>query len=199
MRRHGQTLVLVRHGETEWSATGRHTSRTDVALTERGEQLARALGRRLEELGIVPTACLSSPRRRAVDTARLAGLGDGLVTDERLRELDYGEYEGRTTADIRSERPSWNLFRDGCPGGETLAQAGRRADDLLAALAPEEGEGDVALVGHGHFSRILGARYIGLPAADARYLALSTASICILGHEHEWRAVVLWNDQPRPG
>ena len=192
-------LVLVRHGETEWSATGRHTSRTDVPLTERGEELAGALGRRLQELGIAPTVCLSSPRRRAVDTARLAGLGDGLVRDERLRELDYGQYEGRTTVDIRAERPDWNLFRDASPGGETLAQAGRRADDLLAALAPEEGDGDVALVGHGHFSRILAARYLRLDAEWARCLALGTASLSLLGHEHEWRAVVLWNDQPRPG
>lgn len=188
--------MVVRHGETEWSATGRHTSRTDVPLTERGGELARGLGRRLEELGIAPVVCVSSPRRRAVDTARLAGLGQGLVTDERLRELDYGAYEGRTTADIRSERPDWDLFRDGCPGGETLAEAGRRADDLLAALAPEDGDGDVAVVGHGHFSRILAARYLGLDAERARCLALGTASLSILGHEHEWRALRLWNDQP---
>ena len=170
-------LVLVRHGETEWSATGRHTSRTDVPLTARGEELARTLGRRVEELGMVPTACLSSPRRRAVDTARFAGLGEALTTDDRLQELDYGEYEGRTTVDIRSERPDWDLFRDGCPGGETPAQAGRRADDLLAELAPEEGQGDVALVGHGHFSRILAARYLGLDAERARFLGLGTASL----------------------
>lgn len=190
--------MLVRHGETEWSAAGRHTSRTDVPLTARGEDLAAALGRRLAELGITPTARLSSPRRRAVDTARLAGLDQGLATDERLRELDYGEYEGRTTVDIRSERPAWDLFRDGCPGGETLADAGRRADELLASLAPEEGQGDVALLGHGHFSRILAARYLGFDPESARHLALGTASLSLLGHEHEWRAVVLWNDQPRP-
>ena len=192
-------LVLVRHGETEWSATGRHTSRTDVPLTARGEELARTLGRRLEELGLAPAAFLSSPRRRAVDTARLAGFGQAVATDERLQEIDYGEYEGRTTVDIRSQRPDWDLFRDACPGGETLAQAARRADDLLAELAPEEGQGDVALVGHGHFSRILAARYLGFDAERARCLALGTASLSVLAHEHEWRAVVLWNDQPRPG
>lgn len=190
-------LVLVRHGETEWSATGRHTSRTDVPLTARGEELARTLGRRLDELGLAPAACLSSPRRRALDTARLAGLGDGLVADERLRELDYGGYEGRTTVEIRSARPDWDLFRDGCPGGERLAEAGARADDLLASLAPEEDDGDVALVGHGHFSRILAARYLRLDPEWARCLALGTASLSVLGHEHEWRAMVLWNDQPR--
>jgi broad specificity phosphatase PhoE len=192
-------LVIVRHGETEWSATGRHTSRTDVPLTARGEELARTLGNRLEELGIARTVAVSSPRRRAVDTARLAGLGNGMATDDRLRELDYGDYEGRTTVEIRSERPGWNLFRDACPGGETLPEAGRRADDLLAAVAPEEGEGDVALVGHGHFSRILAARYLGFDAEWARCLGLGTASVSVLAHEHEWRALVLWNDQPRPG
>ncbi len=192
-------LVLLRHGETEWSATGRHTSRTDVPLTERGRELARTLGGRLEELGLAPTICLSSPRERAVETAHLAGLGEVLATDERLRELDYGEYEGLTTVDIRSERPTWNLFRDACPGGETLAEAGARADDLLTSLAREEGAGDVALAGHGHFSRILAARYLGLDAPWARCLGLGTASISVLAHEHEWRALTLWNDQPRPG
>jgi broad specificity phosphatase PhoE len=191
-------LVLIRHGETEWSASGRHTSRTDVPLTARGEELAGALGLRLGQLGIRPTVRLSSPRQRAVATAHLAGLGEGLVTDERLRELDYGDYEGRTTVDIRAQRPTWNLFRDASPGGETLAEAGARADDLLASLAPEEGEGDVALVGHGHFSRILAARYLGLDAPWAHCLGLGTASISLLGHEHEWRAITLWNDQPRP-
>ncbi len=191
-------LVLLRHGETEWSARGRHTSRTDVPLTDRGRTLAGTLGRRLEDLGLAPTRCLSSPRVRAVETAKLAGLSEILSTDDRLRELDYGEYEGRTTVDIRSERPTWNLFRDACPGGETLAEAGARADDLLASLSPEEGTGDVALVGHGHFSRILAARYLDLDAEWARCLGLGTASISVLGHEHEWRAVLLWNDQPRP-
>ena len=189
-------LVVVRHGATEWSANGRHTGRSDIALTPVGQEAATALGRRLVELGVVPGRCLSSPRIRAVETARLAGLGEQLVTDERLAELDYGDYEGRTTADIRNERPDWDLFRDGCPGGETLADAGGRADDLLASIAAEEGDGDVALVGHGHFSRILATRYIGLPAEEARHLALGTASLSLLAHEHEWRAILLWNDQP---
>ncbi len=188
-------LVIVRHGETEWSADGRHTGSTDIPLTPAGRAAATALARRLVELGVAPVRCLSSPRTRAVETARLAGLGDNLVTDERLSELDYGDYEGRTTVDIRAERPGWDLFRDSCPGGETLDAAGRRADDLLASLAPEEGDGDVALAGHGHFSRILAARYLGLPAEQARHLALGTASLSLLGHEHEWRAVLLWNDQ----
>lgn len=183
----------MRHGETEWAAGGRHTGRTDVPLTQAGEEAARSLGRRLAELGVLPTVRLSSPRRRAVDTAVLAGLGEGLVIDDRLAELDYGDYEGRTTADIRAEHPSWDLFRDGCPHGETIEAAGQRADDLLAELAPEEGDGDVALAGHGHFSRIVAARYLGLAPSEARHLALDTASLSLLGHEHEWRAVRLWN------
>jgi probable phosphoglycerate mutase len=188
-------LVFLRHGETEWSATGKHTSRTDVPLTPAGEEAARALGRRLGELGLAPARRLSSPRRRAVDTARLAGLGDGLETDERLAEVDYGEYEGLTTVEIRRDRPSWVLWRDGSPGGEAMEGAGRRADDLLAFLAPDDGEGDVALVGHGHFLRILAARYVGLSPSQARHLTLGTASLSVLGHEHEWRAVLLWNDR----
>ena len=188
-------LVLVRHGETEWSATGRHTGRTDVPLTPAGEEAAHALGRRLADLGVAPVRRVSSPRRRAADTAHLAGLGDGLEIDPRLAEVDYGEYEGRTTVDIRRERPSWVLWRDGCPGGETMDDAGRRADALLAGLAPEEGEGDVALVGHGHFLRIVAARYLDLSPSQARHLGLGTASISLLGHEHEWRALHLWNDR----
>jgi len=188
-------LVIVRHGETEWSASGRHTGRTDIALTPAGEAAARGLGRSLAELGVAPTVRLSSPRARAIETARLAGLGDGLVTDDRLAELDYGDYEGRTTVDIRAERPTWDLFRDGCPGGETVEAAGRRADDLLSSLAPEGGDGDVALAGHGHFSRILAARYLGLAAEQARHFALGTASLSLLGHEHEWRCLLLWNGE----
>lgn len=188
-------IVVIRHGETEWSATGRHTGRTDVALTAPGEAAARALGRRLAEMGVVPTVVRSSPRRRAVDTAVAAGLGDRLVLDERLAEVDYGDDEGRTTAEIRRDRPTWDLFRDGPAGGETVDDAGRRADDVLAGIAPEDGDGDVAVVGHGHFSRILAARYLGFAPSEARHLALGTASISILGHEHEWRAVWLWNLQ----
>lgn len=188
-------LVIVRHGETEWSASGQHTGSTDIPLTAGGEAAARRLGDQLKALGLAPVRVLSSPRQRALATARLAGLGANLEVTDLLQELDYGAYEGRTTADIREERPTWDLFRDACPGGETLESAGERADRLLAQLAPEEGSGDVAVVGHGHFSRILGARYIGLAAADARYLALSTASISVLGHEHEWRAIMLWNTQ----
>jgi len=192
-------LVIVRHGETEWSRSGQHTGSTDIELTPAGKAGATALGHRLRELGLAPTIRLSSPRVRAIETARLAGLGDGLVVDERLCEVDYGDYEGRTTAEIREDRPDWELFRHGCPGGETIEDAGRRADDLLASLATEEGDDVVSLAGHGHFSRVLTARYLGLPTYQARLIALGTASLSVLGHEHEWRALLLWNDQVPAG
>jgi broad specificity phosphatase PhoE len=189
-------LIVLRHGETEWSASGRHTGRTDVPLTPDGERKARLLGQRLVHLGIEPARVLSSPRQRAVNTALFAGLDQHPIEEtELLAELDYGEYEGKTTAEIRAADPSWNLFRDGCPGGESMEQAGRRADRLLAEVAPEDGTGDVALVGHGHFSRILAARYLRLDAAAAQGLALSTATLSILAHEHEWRAMSLWNHE----
>ncbi|MDQ6909943.1 MAG: histidine phosphatase family protein [Actinomycetota bacterium] len=189
-------LIVLRHGETEWSASGRHTGRTDVPLTSDGERKARLLGQRLVHFGIEPVRVLSSPRQRAVNTALLAGLDQHPIEQtELLAELDYGDYEGKTTEEVRAVNPSWNLFRDGCPGGEAIEAAGRRADELIAQVAPEEGSGDVALVGHGHFSRILAARYVGLAASAAQGLALSTASLSILSHEHEWRAIFLWNHQ----
>lgn len=188
-------IILVRHGETEWSATGRHTGRTDVPLTATGEQAARALGERLRALGVVPVRCISSPRRRAVDTARLAGLGRALEVDDRLAELDYGDYEGRTTVEIRAERRGWDLFRDSSPGGENIDEAGLRADSFLSDLEPDAGDGDVAVVGHGHFLRILAARYLDLPPSQARHFALGTASLSLLGHEHHWRAIHLWNER----
>lgn len=189
-------LIILRHGETEWSASGRHTGRTDVPLTFEGERKARLLGQRLVHFGIEPVRVLTSPRRRAVDTALLAGLGQHPIEQtDLLAELDYGEYEGKTTEEILSERPSWDLFRDGCPGGETLEAAGKRADKLIDQIAPEDGSGDVALVGHGHFSRILAARYLGFAAPAAQHFALNTASLSILGHEHTWRAMLLWNHE----
>jgi probable phosphoglycerate mutase len=163
-----------------------------VALTEDGERQAQRIGQRLHQLRVTPARVLSSPRRRALDTARLAGWDTPEVT-HLLVELDYGEYEGRTTADIRSERADWDLFRDGCPGGETLPQAAGRARRLLADLAPDDGDGDIVLFGHGHFLRILGTTYLGLRPEQARHLALDTASISLLGHEHEWRAIRAWN------
>jgi len=136
---------------------------------------------------------LASPRERALETAHLAGFDGRVEVTDSLVELDYGAYEGRTSADIRAERPDWDLFRDGTPGGETLAQAGARADTLLARLDPDQGEGDVALFGHGHFLRVLAARYLGADPLVARHLCLDTASISVLGHEHWWRCLRAWN------
>ena len=185
-------LVLVRHGQTEWSRDGRHTGRTDVPLTPEGQKQARFLGQRLQRLGIQPLRVLSSPRQRALDTARFAGFEMPEVT-HLLVELDYGEYEGRTSVEIRAERPDWDLFGDGSPGGENLEDAAGRAGRLLEDVAPEDGEGDVVLFAHGHILRILAVTYLGQAPEEARHLALDTASISTLGHEHWWRAIRVWN------
>ncbi|TMK89528.1 MAG: hypothetical protein E6G57_00960, partial [Actinobacteria bacterium] len=150
----GKRLVLVRHGETEWSRDGRHTGRTDVPLTREGEKRARFLSQRLRRLGIEPLRVLSSPRQRAIDTARLAGFEMPEIT-HLLAEVDYGEYEGRTSADIRADRPGWDLFTEGTPGGETLSAAAARCQRLLDDIDPEDGRGDVLLFAHGHILRVL--------------------------------------------
>jgi probable phosphoglycerate mutase len=190
MARTGPAVLLVRHGDTEWSRSGQHTSRTDLPLLEDGRPGAEALGRRLADRSFA--LVLSSPLARAHETARLAGLaGVTEVTDD-LRELGYGSYEGRTTADIRAERPGWDLWTDGSPGGEPLAEAAERVDRVIARAAGADG--DVALFAHGHILRILGARWLGLPARTGSHLALSTASLCDLGYERERRVIWLWND-----
>jgi broad specificity phosphatase PhoE len=180
-------IVLARHGETEWSASGKHTSTSDVPLTQRGRAAALGLRERLacREFALV----LASPRRRARDTADLAGFEPEVVPD--LAEIDYGDYEGRTTPEIREQRPGWSLWRDGCPGGETLAQAGVRADRVIArALAAD---GDVALFAHGHILRILTARWLDLPPDRGASFALDTASLSELGFERENRVIRRWN------
>ena len=176
--------MLVRHGATEWSASGQHTSRTDIPLTEAGREAARAL-----VLGREFALVLSSPRVRALQTAELAGFDPEIEPD--LVEVDYGDYEGRTTPEIREQRPGWTLWRDGSPGGETLAQAGERADRVIArALAAD---GDVAIFAHGHILRVLAARWIGLPAEQGARFALDTASVSELGFERETRVIARWN------
>jgi broad specificity phosphatase PhoE len=188
MARNGPAVLLIRHGETEWSKSGQHTSRTDLPLLEEGRRGAEALGRRLGSRSFA--LVLSSPMARALDTARLVGL-DAEITDD-LCELGYGDYEGLTTPQIRTERPGWDLWSDGSPGGEELADASDRVDRVIARA--ERADGDVALFGHGHILRILGARWLGLPAQAAASLALSTASLCDLGYERERRVIWLWND-----
>jgi broad specificity phosphatase PhoE len=184
------TVVLVRHGATEWSVTGQHTSRTDLPLTADGRRNAECLRPRLahHDFALV----LTSPLRRARETCELAGLGEQAQLDEDLVELDYGEYEGRTTADIRQERPGWDVWRDDSPEGETPADAGRRADRVIERAL--DAGGDVAIFGHGHMLRILGARWIELEAAGGGRLALSTGAVCELGFERERRVVRAWND-----
>ncbi len=182
--------VLVRHGETEWSVSGQHTGRTDIPLTDEGRRRARALGARLSAWQFARV--LSSPLARALDTCRLAGLGEAVEVTDDLREWDYGEYEGRRTLDIRKERPGWTLWVDGVPGGETVDDVGRRADRVIEAV--HGGGGDVALFAHGHVLRVLAARWIGLPADHGRLLALSTASISVLGWERETAVIERWNE-----
>ena len=185
-------LYLARHGETEWTVSGRHTGRTDVPLTPRGEEQARSLGAELA--GIQVDRVLSSPMSRALETARLAGFGDRVEVTDLLREFDYGEYEGLTSATIREQRPGWDLFRDGCPGGETAPEVAKRVMPLLTELA--EADADAILFGHGHGLRILAVTDLGLEAANARYLYLSTGSLSMLGQEHSWPTVVRWNHVP---
>jgi broad specificity phosphatase PhoE len=187
----GSVVVLVRHGETEWSRTGKHTGRTDVDLTDRGREQARALGEALR--GRRFALVLTSPLARALETCRIAGLGDSAQLRDELMEWDYGEYEGRTTPEIREERPGWTLWRDGVPGGETPADVGVRADRVIAEL--RSADGDVAVFAHAHLLRVLAARWIDLdPSAGGRF-ALDTASVSILGHHRETAVIQLWNDE----
>jgi broad specificity phosphatase PhoE len=177
-------VLLLRHGQTEWSVSMRHTGRTDIPLTERGRELARAAGKVGARLldDHPPALVLTSPRRRAVETAELAGLTSNGV-DQRLAEWDYGEYEGRTTVEIRQTVPGWTLWTHPCPGGESAEQVQARADALLAAVEPARGRGDVVLVGHGHFSRVLTARWIGLPATGGVRFAMDAPAWTVLGDE----------------
>jgi broad specificity phosphatase PhoE len=184
------SVVLVRHGETEWSASGKHTSVTDVPLLDSGRRDAERLRERLagREFALV----LTSPRARARATAELAGFGDVAEVDEDLVEVDYGEYEGLTTPEIRADRPGWSVWEHGSPAGETVDDVGRRADRVIErALAAD---GDAAVFAHGHLLRILAARWLGLPAAFGGQLLLSTGSVSELGFERERRAIALWND-----
>ena len=186
-------IYLARHGETAWSLTGRHTGLTDLPLTEAGECNARRLGERLK--GLTFATVFTSPLQRAVRTCELAGFGAVAQVDGDLVEWNYGDYEGRRGADIRAKRPDWQLFRDGCPGGELPRQVGARADRVVYRLRSIQG--DVLLFSSGHFIRVLAARWIGIgPTVNARSFMLSTASLSALGYEHDLsRPVIrLWND-----
>jgi probable phosphoglycerate mutase len=183
---------LARHGETAWTLSGQHTGLTDLPLTERGERNAHRLGERLRV--IKPVRVFTSPLQRVRRTCELAGFGAAAEVDRDLVEWDYGKYEGRTSAEIHAERPDWELFRDGCPGGESVGQVGARADRVVSRVRAVPG--DVLLFSSGHFLRVLAARWIGLEAAGGRYLFLGTASLSSLGYEHTLSQPVLrlWNE-----
>jgi broad specificity phosphatase PhoE len=185
-------VYLARHGETAWSLSGQHTGRTDLPLTEHGEQQARALGERLRARTIAKV--LTSPSQRARRTAELAGFGEVAEIDPELAEWDYGRYEGRRTVEILAERPDWQMFRDGCPGGESPAEIGARADRVIARI--RDVRRNVAIFSSAHISRVLAARWLGLEPSGGRYLLLSTASLSELGYEHnlDEPAIRLWNE-----
>jgi broad specificity phosphatase PhoE len=182
-------VVLVRHGETEWSRDRRHTGRTDVPLTAEGRRQAERLHDALAEWSF--TRVMTSPLSRALDTCRLAGYGERAELSDALLEWDYGEYEGETTDRIRESRPGWNLWRDGCPGGETAADVGARVDPLVSAL--KQSEGEVAMFAHGHVLRVLAARWLELPAEAGARFWLATATISVLGLERETAVFKRWN------
>jgi len=185
-------FYLGRHGETAWSLSGQHTGRTDLPLTAGGERQAQALGERLR--GLVFAQVLTSPSQRAVRTCELAGFGAAAEIDPDLAEWDYGDYEGRRTAEILTERPDWQLFRDGAPGGESPGQIGARADQAVARIRAVHG--NVLVVSSAHISRVLAARWLGLPPSGGHHFVLSTASLSVLGYEHNLTEPVirLWND-----
>lgn len=179
----------VRHAETEWSRSGRHTSHTDIPLTDAGREVARALGPRLAERRFALVLC--SPLSRARETCALAGFeADARYRDD-LVEFDYGDYEGLTTPQIQEQRPGWNLWRDGCPGGETATDVGVRADRVLEECG--RGGGDALLFAHGHVLRVVAARWLGLEGPSGALFTLDAGTLSVLGHEHEWRALRKWN------
>jgi probable phosphoglycerate mutase len=186
-------LWLIRHGETEWSRSGRHTGRTDIPLTEHGRAVAAALGDRLREIEFA--RILTSPLVRARETCELAGFAKRAEVVADLREWDYGDDEGRTTAGIRTERPGWTVWRDGPRGGETAVEIAERADRVIAGVRAKDER--VAAFGHGHFSRVLAARWIAKPVADGALYRLDTAAICVLAWERETPVLKLWNDTGR--
>jgi probable phosphoglycerate mutase len=186
------SLYLARHGDTAWSKSGQHTGRADIPLTDQGERNARSLGARLKGLSFVKV--LTSPLQRAKRTSELAGFGPVATIDPDLMEWNYGQYEGKRTDEIRQERPNWNLFRDGCPAGETLTDVSTRADRVIGRI--QGCAGDVLLFAHRDFLRILAVRWVKLPAIEAQHFLLTTASLSILGYDHglDQPVIRLWND-----
>ncbi|MBO9122934.1 MULTISPECIES: histidine phosphatase family protein [unclassified Rhizobium] len=184
-------ITLVRHGETEWSLSGRHTGRSDIPLTENGEAAAGHLGPRLE--GLTVAEVWSSPSQRARNTCRLAGFGERMVVKEDLAEWDYGAYEGIKTREILADRPGWQLFRDGCPDGETATDVGARADRIIATI--RAANAPILIFSSSHFLRVLAARWVGLPPEGGAHFVLDTTSVSVLGYEHDLGEPVIrrWN------
>lgn len=184
-------IWLARHGETEWSRDGRHTGLTEIPLTDLGRSQAEALGTRLagHEFALV----LTSPRSRATETARLAGFGDAAVVDPNLAEWDYGALEGRRTVEIASDYPGWMIWTGPWPGGETVDQVSARADRVLGRCLAPDVKGDTLVFGHGHMLRVLAARWLRLPGGSGSLLGLSTATVSVLGWEHERPIIETWN------
>lgn len=191
MAKQGQ-IWLIRHGETAWSLSGAHTSRTDLPLTDRGRELAATIGQALKDKQFA--LVMTSPMRRARETCEAAGFGAVAVVEPELKELDYGDYEGKTTPEIQAERPGWSLWRDGCPNGETFEHAAARAEAVIGRAM--EAEGDVALFAHGHILRILTACWLGQDPRAGRLFALSTGTLSTLGFERENRVITKWNAAP---
>jgi probable phosphoglycerate mutase len=188
----GTQLWLIRHGETEWSLSGQHTSRTDIALTDHGRKRAEELRDYLK--GTVFQAVFVSPMQRARETCQIAGFGSQAVVDDDLKEWDYGVYEGKTTAEIRAQIPGWSVWKDPIVDGETAEQVGLRADHVIArSLTASPGGGNVALFAHAHILRILAARWLGLAAIEGSLFALGTGSVSVLGWEREARVISSWN------
>jgi probable phosphoglycerate mutase len=185
-------LTLVRHGDTEWSLSGRHTGWTDIPLVESGRRQAKLLGGRLA--GRSFALVLSSPLSRALETCRLAGLGDAVTVDPDLREWNYGDLEGLTSDEIRRSMPGWTIWSGPVPGGETADQVGQRADRVIERVMSVDG--DVAIFAHGHLLRVLAARWLGLPADQGALFELATATLSRLGWERERRVIELWNEPP---
>ena len=186
-------IHLVRHGETEWSLSGRHTGRSDIPLTAKGEAAARDVGSRLAGRGFA--AVWSSPSQRARDTCELSGFGAGAIVKDDLAEWDYGAYEGITTKETQASRPGWQLFRDGCPKGEAAGDVGGRADRIISEL--RLANAPILIFSSSHFLRVLGARWLGLPPTDGARFILDTASISVLGYEHDLTEPVIrrWNQR----
>jgi broad specificity phosphatase PhoE len=182
-------VVLVRHGETEWSRSGKHTGNTDIPLTDAGREAAKALGAPLRARTFA--LVLTSPLQRAAETCRVAGFGDVAEVRDDLKEWDYGEYEGRKTLDIRKERPGWSLWRDGVRGGERAAEVGSRVDRVIADIRSVDG--DILIFAHGHLLRVLAARWVGLGPEEGRLFALDPATLSVLGYERETPVIRLWN------